>query len=797
MNPIQLRPVHTCILASLLLLSGGVILSCSSPEERAQETQLEVLEALKGGERRLALREIETLDSDTPEQILVKAALLVKAGEAPRVVWMLQEGLTRFPDQQDLRIALAQVANLVEDTSLSIQTLKEIPPDSEYHLQALIMLAQNEANLGQRDRAYAFLEEARTLHPDREEGRIAQILFLTSEKRHAEAEKLLEEALASLDGVEDEMLRRQFELALYEAQIGQGEVEQGIQGFKGMIEAKPDSPLVWEKLISTLAGQNQLDEAITLLSATLEENPDFLALYPFLARLYTMKGDLEAAERILIELAENSKSTTRYLTLIEFYRTAGNRDRMHEVFREAIEIFPEDPTLHRFLADDLIQMGRIKEGEYELDLFRKNAKDPREVRYLEAALALGKGDAAEARDILIELVSELDAAHTQYLLGRALEELGDTEGAKRRYALASQRRPRDPVPMVALLHMAYERGDWRTISGLSERIITLSPQSVEVWDGLISGYIKLGEFPRAEQLAHTLIEKYPENIEGRIALARVLRSQKRFEEALTSLEETEAEQGETPRLVSERALNIALMGDPPAGIEVLKKGIEKYPEEARLYQVNAAILFLVNRREEGSQAVDQALALAPSDPSPLLTRARYLLSIGDLTGAEKDCTAYVALRPDDSNAYYILGTIYMVAQQTQDAINAFRRSSELDSLAFKPLNNVATLLMAEGDLEGALEAAQGAYAIASDDPYIIDTLGWIYLQKGLTERSIALLEIAVASEPRLPEVELHLALAQTQAGNTEGARKLLTALQDLDDLDPTLREQVEEALNAL
>ncbi len=780
-----------------LLLSGGTIVSCSSPEERAQEKQAKILEALQGGERRLALKEIESFESNTPEELILKARLLIQAGEAPRVIWMLQEGLQRFPDRQDLRIALAQVALFVDDTRLSMQILQEIPSDSDYHLQALVMLAQAEMILGHRDRAYTLLEQAREVYPDRVEGRIAQILFLTQEKRFEDARLLLEEAATSLHAVEDETLRRQFELALYEVQIGQGEVEEAIDGLKQMIEFKPDSPMVWRAFINALASQKREDEAEALLNTTLEQNPEFLGLYPLLSHLQLMRGDQEAAENTLVQLSETSTSTTNYLVLIEFYRSAGNRDRMHEVFREAIGMFPEDPDLHRFLADDLIQTGRLEEAEFELELFRRNARDQREVRYLEAELKMGKGDAAGARDILLELVSVLDTAHTQYLLGRALEELGDTEGAKRRYGLAARRQPDDPIPLLALLRIAYGRGDWRTISGISQRIIMLSPESIDAWDGLISSYIKLGEFSRAEKLARILVERFPENVDAKIALARVLRSQRRFKEALTSLEEAEATQGETPKIIGERALTTALMGNPSEGIEILEKGIEKFPEEARLYHVNAAILFQVNRREEGYQAVDRALALDPADPNPLLTRTRYRLSIGDLSGAEEDCTDYIALRPDDSNAYYILGTVYMLAQQTQNAIDAFRRSSELDELAFKPLNNLATLLMEQGEIEDAVQAAQRAYAMASDNPYVIDTLGWIYLQKGLTERSIALLEKAVAAEPRLPKAELHLALAHLQAGNTEKARTLLTTLQAQEGIDAAIQEQAEDALNEL
>ena len=62
------------------------------------------------------------------------------------------------------------------------------------------------------------------------------------------------------------------------------------------------------------------------------------------------------------------------------------------------------------------------------------------------------------------------------------------------------------------------------------------------------------------------------------------------------------------------------------------------------------------------------------------------------------------------------------------AIASYRRAAELDEAAFAPRNNLAVLLAAGGDLDGALAAAQEAFAIADDNPYVMDTLGELYLR---------------------------------------------------------------------
>ena len=62
---------------------------------------------------------------------------------------------------------------------------------------------------------------------------------------------------------------------------------------------------------------------------------------------------------------------------------------------------------------------------------------------------------------LTELAPRLDRAATQFWLGRALEETGDTNGARRRYGLAQQRDRSWTAPTMALIALEQRRGAWR------------------------------------------------------------------------------------------------------------------------------------------------------------------------------------------------------------------------------------------------------------------------------------------------------------------------------------------------
>jgi Flp pilus assembly protein TadD len=67
--------------------------------------------------------------------------------------------------------------------------------------------------------------------------------------------------------------------------------------------------------------------------------------------------------------------------------------------------------------------------------------------------------------------------------------------------------------------------------------------------------------------------------------------------------------------------------------------------------------------------------------------------------------------------------------------------------------------------------AEQAYKLTGDNPAIMDTLGWILVQRGETARGVELLRKAVNAAPKAPDVRFHLAAALAKAGDKAGARK--------------------------
>ena len=120
----------------------------------------------------------------------------------------------------------------------------------------------------------------------------------------------------------------------------------------------------------------------------------------------------------------------------------------------------------------------------------------------------------------------------------------------------------------------------------------------------------------------------------------------------------------------------------------------------------------------------------------------------------------------------------------------------MDGRERRPDSNLAGLLAGAGDLDGALVAAQEAYRLDETNPYVMDTLGALYLDKGLVDRAISVLEDAHQGAPDLADAQLHLGLAYREAGRTAEARTLLAAVAASESARPELRASAKQALDA-
>jgi tetratricopeptide (TPR) repeat protein len=192
--------------------------------------------------------------------------------------------------------------------------------------------------------------------------------------------------------------------------------------------------------------------------------------------------------------------------------------------------------------------------------------------------------------------------------------------------------------------------------------------------------------------------------------------------------------------------------------------------------------------------------------------------MGDLQSAKTAYLMALELNPDHFNAAVHLGRIYMETGLHDEAIRNFDQLLEKDMddhnrqmvemlkgvaleskgdmvgakrsyekiLSANPshflaANNLAYLYSEYfGENDKAYALASRAYETAPDNPYIMDTFGWILYKKKEYQRALELLEKSVSKLERNPDVLFHLGMVHYKLGNEEAARHNIIKSLEID-----------------
>ena len=139
----------------------------------------------------------------------------------------------------------------------------------------------------------------------------------------------------------------------------------------------------------------------------------------------------------------------------------------------------------------------------------------------------------------------------------------------------------------------------------------------------------------------------------------------------------------------------------------------------------------------------------------------------------------VALDGTDADYAYNLGLV--LGDTSPDlAVTAYRNAIKLDPQRVDARVNLATLLQAKGDTDGAMTLLKEAYDIAPANLEVNNNLGKLYMTKELYTQAIDFFKTALDKKTDTPTIRFNLALAYIATNQKDLAK---TVLQDLIKLD--------------
>ena len=274
--------------------------------------------------------------------------------------------------------------------------------------------------------------------------------------------------------------------------------------------------------------------------------------------------------------------------------------------------------------------------------------------------------------------------------------------------------------------------------------------------------------------------------------------------------------------------------DPGRAAALLERALAAHPDHPGLLRARAERALAAGRAEEALAALDRA-AKGRAGAVVHMLRARILASLGRLEEAERAALDAFERAPGRRDVMETVVAVYAAAGRLDEALASFEEADSVGALGPPGLlllarlrlargrtaearealeralearpdlvgarNDLAYLLAVEGrDLDRAQRLAREAVDARPEDPQALDTLGFVYLKRGLLEPALAAfdhaIELAEAGEGAVdPALHYHRGLALRALGrNREAAEALERALADRSFAErETARSELEAA----
>lgn len=499
----------------------------------------------------------------------------------------------------------------------------------------------------------------------------------------------------------------------------------------------------------------------------------------------------------------------QYATSAAHYIAAARQSRDLELARRAAQI-----SLYAQEVDLAVEAASLWA---ELD---PTGSDPYQVL---AALHLQRGDRDAARESLRHLLQrkKFNSSDDYLALARFFRHGTDQRPLLEIMEELVEQRPDDPDALYAYIVIAIRMGELDSAARRSGHLITLEPDRGKV--ALLHAQL-LNLSDRADEGIEYLaqfVAAHPDLFETRLALGRFLVDRNRVDEAaehfrllhsmdpehtdvLFALALVEIQNGRLEaarqnldalqRLEpdEDRAVYYLARVDEQAGH--LERAIAGYRAVTSAQYLYEAVLR--GARLEGRLGrLDSALALLHSLDTTsreqqinlIVLEVDLLLDADAARRAVEVASTALETFPDNIDLLFSLGMAYERVDDLTAMETAMRRVLALEPQNAHALNALGyTFADRNMRLDEAREMVARAHELEPDNPFILDSMGWVEFRFGRYDRAIHFLKRALEIMPD-PEVYAHLGEVLWVMGEVAEARQILhQGLQEAPDDDRIL-----------
>ncbi len=687
----------------------------------------------------LALRQAIEIDPDYAPAYPALADTCLKLGKGPAAFEAYSRASLLDPDNLKVRIKLASFDLLGGKTRDAEQQVRAVLDRAPDNIEALFLFTSVLEHKKEADRAESVFRKILTIDENQPHAFLGLAAIAAGSGRFKAAEEHLKQAKA-LDpkGLKPRLL-------LYNFYLGMG----------------------------------KFDRAETELLGASADFPETPKIQLLLGNFYFSRQRPLDAEKALIRATRMGSSGIKpFLAAGMFYDATGRPEEAGNMYREAERLRPDNLRVLDTLARFHLKNGDMNQAETHITRLLEKRPDYPPVRLLKGELLLGRGSFDEAItifDTLIRSAPGLPMAH--YFKGVALLGKGDMAAAGKALGRAAALDPRNVDARLLLTDLYLRDNNFAMAEKESRGILEILRHNLQTV--LIVGSAAPGESHPAEVLPMRSIGRpSSDNPSGYLKTELINRLRKKYDPTMGGFEKALSE---NPRLVNVFT-NIILLHaakkEYDQALEKCDRQIELLGDapglRALVHNLKGGLNFARKRYELAGEAFTMALAEDPRFLRPYYALARLALAAKDPARAIREFRSLLEAGPGQAASDMLMGTLQGMKGDHELAEVHYRRALSMDPTFSPAANNLAFLLAEQTDrLDEALTLALSAGERQPDNPFIADTLGWIYYKKGMYDRAAEKLLFSARKMPRNAVIRYHLGMTYFRKGEKALARREL------------------------
>ncbi|MES2040333.1 MAG: tetratricopeptide repeat protein [Pseudomonadota bacterium] len=493
-------------------------------------------------------------------------------------------------------------------------------------------------------------------------------------------------------------------------------------------------PRIAKRAAEIALAAKQSGEALQAVRLWRELAPNSNEATQYYLGFMLMNNNLAEIQSVYTEKLKSSDPKQLGVMMLQVQRLLSRSRDKNAAFttlETLLEPYKNSPDAHMALAQGAYAKGDSKLAVSEAQAVLK-ARPDSQLAVLTVAQASSQADAAKS--LAAFLVKNPSARDVRLAYASILIDLKQLDQANQEFETIARDRPDDISAIYTLGVLAMERNQ-------SQKAETYFLRYLQALEG------KTGE------------ERDPTT--ALVNLSRIAAERKDYKAAQDWLAQVESYDGRNPAWFNvqiRRTFLLAKEGkllEARAFIQQIKASNET--EQIQLIQSEAQLLRDAGLPDQAKTVLEQGIKQAPNNPDLLYDFAMLAESQKDITGMETSLRKVIELAPTSQHAYNALG--YSFAD----------RNVQLDE--------ANTLI-------------EKANQLAPDDPFILDSLGWVKFRLSKYDEAEQALRRAYQMRPDA-EIAVHLGEVLWTMGQKDSAKKIWRDALQKDPENQTLKSTLE------